>query len=181
MSQGRRYSREEKKEILQFRLTHTYQETSQKFGISEMTLARWARRIDTHTYIKDRPLNSNFNSWLQVIGAIREVKAAAVVSDFGEIVAILNRENLNEDIILVQTANLLAKNVEAIEHFYKKEIKMLFIQSVEVIFLIIEAGEHNVLSIFMQPTLDTQKFFIDDYPFIEKIRDLIKQANYDKK
>jgi predicted regulator of Ras-like GTPase activity (Roadblock/LC7/MglB family) len=176
MSQGRRYSREEKKEILQFRQTHTYQETSQKFGVSEMTLARWSKRIDTHTYIKDRPLNSNFNSWLQVIGAIREVKAVAVISDLGEIVAILNRDNLDEDMILVETANLLAKNSEAIERLYKNEIKMLFIQSAEVIFFIIEAGEHNILSIFMKPILDIRNFFIDDFPFIEKIRDLIKQA-----
>ena len=195
MSQGRRYTREEKKEILQFRLNHTYQETSQKFGVSEMTLARWARRIDTNTSHlrfdklidtntssqKDRIMNLNYNSWLQVIGAIEEVKAVAIISDFGEILAFQSRENLREDIMMVQSISLLSVIDAAISRLYKENLKMIFIQTSEVIFFFIEAGAHNLLSIFLKPPLDTRKFFAEDFPLIEKIRNLIEQANNDEK
>ena len=42
MSSGKRYTPEEKNAIMQYRQTHTYQETADKYGVSQMTLARWS-------------------------------------------------------------------------------------------------------------------------------------------
>ena len=49
MAYGKRYSKEEKEEIMQYRQNHTYRETVDKYNISQMTLARWARKRKNKT------------------------------------------------------------------------------------------------------------------------------------
>ncbi|MHA2258888.1 MAG: helix-turn-helix domain-containing protein [Promethearchaeota archaeon] len=46
---GRRYSFIEKKEILHYLETHTYKDTSEKYRISEPTLARWRKMIKSES------------------------------------------------------------------------------------------------------------------------------------
>ena len=40
-----RYTTEQKQEILEFARNHTYQATTEKYGVSEMSIARWKKEI----------------------------------------------------------------------------------------------------------------------------------------
>ena len=63
MASGKRYTREEKDEIMEYRQTHTYRETADKYNVSQMTLARWSRRYKPGTIIND-----NFSDISAMIG-----------------------------------------------------------------------------------------------------------------
>nr|MDO8114743.1 helix-turn-helix domain-containing protein [Candidatus Sigynarchaeota archaeon] len=108
MASGKRYTDEEKDEIMQYRQTHTYQETADKFNVSQMTLARWSRDYK-NKIIGDRISgDASFRIPMQVLKYLEGVKAVALLSDSGETVSLITESTFYEDILFVGTIALLA-------------------------------------------------------------------------
>jgi len=74
--QGKRYSTEEKHEILEFLKDHTYWETENKFKVSQTTLARWSKEIATNTKNK---LLEQIEPCLKMLKLIEGVKNISLI------------------------------------------------------------------------------------------------------
>jgi hypothetical protein len=90
MSHGKRYSAKERKDILKYLETHTYQETVDKYGVSEMSLARWVknktrRETNTQAPLLDKETQREFQIYLNLIESGDKINAVAVVTAAGEL------------------------------------------------------------------------------------------------
>ncbi|OLS13512.1 MAG: hypothetical protein RBG13Loki_2883 [Promethearchaeota archaeon CR_4] len=188
MSYGRRYSLAEKREILRYRETHTYEETSQKFGVSQMTLARWSKRISrwsnrdmtntptTPKPIVELPYGVRLDLWslLQVLKSIDGVNVISLVSDEGKSIASLGTETVNEGKLLAMTAALLSLGERSSREFEQGNLEMMLTKANGGTTLVVGAGEHAVLVMLFDASADLSKLFARDFPLIDKIREVVK-------
>lgn len=179
MSQGKRYGREEKKEILQFRQNHTYFETSQKYGVSEMTLARWSRKLkDKDSKEEHISGDEKYLPLIRVLKYLEGVKAAAFVNEEGMVVASLMIGGESEDILVRITAALLAAADRTSEELDIGNLETIIIKSSEGICLIRGTGPSMCLTILFDENMDLSRIVTQAFPFIERIsRDIIALAN----
>ncbi len=75
--QGKRYSNEEKQIILEFLKDHTYEETQNKFKVSQTTLARWSKEDSTNTKSK---LEEQIGPCLKMLKLIEGVQNISLLS-----------------------------------------------------------------------------------------------------
>ena len=91
MSHGKRYTVKERKEILAFLENHTYQETMEKFEVSQMSLARWVknkekRNTNTTPPLLEDEIQKELQIYLKVIENSENVRAVAIVTAAGELI-----------------------------------------------------------------------------------------------
>jgi hypothetical protein len=91
MSHGKRYNAKEKKEILDYLENHTYREAMDKFGVSQMSLARWVKnkeRRNTNTLLPhiNEEIQNELRIHLKIIENLEYVKATALVSNSGQVI-----------------------------------------------------------------------------------------------
>ncbi len=184
MSTGRRYSLTEKREILRYRANHTYEETSQKFGVSQMTLARWSKRIMlnssntgkldlSHTSDAATPESERLKfigSLLDVLKFNEGVKYVALISDSGEFIASTGAKEVPDEMVLANTAALLALGDRASRAFMQGDLDMVLTKASSGATLILGAGPKACLVMFLDDTMNLLQFF----PVIDKVRTAIK-------
>jgi predicted regulator of Ras-like GTPase activity (Roadblock/LC7/MglB family) len=183
MSTGRRYSLAEKREILRYRADHTYEATCQKFGVSQMTLARWSKRImmqadnTTNTPKDSSPLVEKvkfLESLLQVLKFNEGVLSVSLVNDMGEIVTSVGTQMVGQELIAANTAAMLALGERSSRTFMQGNLDIIFTRSSEGATLIAGAGQHAVIVLLFEGSVDLIKLFTQDFPVIDKIRNVIK-------
>jgi hypothetical protein len=89
MSQGKRYDAKERKEILEFLENHSYRETMDKYGVSQMSLARWVknkRRRETLPAKLDEKIQEEIEIYLKLIENMEHVKATALITNGGGLI-----------------------------------------------------------------------------------------------
>jgi hypothetical protein len=91
MSHGKRYSAKERKEILEYLGNHTYQETMDKFGVSQMSLARWVknkkkRDTNTSSALLTAEIRNEVQLYLKLLEKSELIQASAIVTASGEVI-----------------------------------------------------------------------------------------------
>lgn len=179
MSQGKRYGTEEKKEILQYRQTHTYLETSQKYGISEMTLARWSRKLrDKDSREEHITGEQKYIPLIHGIKYLEGVKAAAIVNDEGIALASYLIGGESEDALRLISVALLAAADHASDELETGNIETILIKCVEGLILIQGAGPKLCIAIVFNEKMDITTIASQAFPILNRIcQDAKKLSN----
>jgi len=91
MSHGKRYSAKKKKNKIKYLDNHTYQETMDKFKVSQMSLARWVknkeqRETNTLSSLLSQETKNELQIYLNLIESTEKVRAVALVTVAGELI-----------------------------------------------------------------------------------------------
>lgn len=132
MSTGKRYSKEEKEEIMQYRQSHTYLETAQKYDVSQMTLARWSKKYGKLTLSGDRFIgDSRYRNYLNVLKYIPGVKGVCIYSDMtdGSSLVSLMESSLSEDVIFLGLMSVLSATSRYLEDLDLGNLKSMSVES----------------------------------------------------
>ena len=199
MSTGKRYTKEEKKEILKFRETHTYQETSEKYGISQMTLARWSQRLRRNEK-EEKPevikkevkiqIGESLNDLqrakamelakaAEVIKFIQGVKNIALIIDEKQLLALISIKELNlleRNELVVITVEALNVGRHARDQLKTGGFEMIFIKSKLGSILVYGVGPHLVMSLLFDKESDFKALFQDDFAVIERVAQLLGES-----
>ena len=88
-SPGKRYSAKERKEILRFLEKTSYRETMEKYGVSQMSLARWVKnkkRRETLPEQLNEKIQKEIEIHLKLIDNMDNVKSTALITDGGGLI-----------------------------------------------------------------------------------------------
>jgi predicted regulator of Ras-like GTPase activity (Roadblock/LC7/MglB family) len=195
---GKRYTNEEKKEILQFRETHTYQETSEKYGISQMTLARWSQRLRKNEYEKKTEVikmemkiryGENLNAdlkakapelttTLEVLKFLKGIKLIALVNDDGQLLTMLSKKTgdfpePNE--IVMNTIAALSLAGRASGQLKMGTLETMVMKSNHGFLLINAAGPQLVLTLLFDEEADLKHLFQEDFAVIGRVAQLLAE------
>ncbi len=184
MSTGKRYTLAEKRKILRHLQDHTYEETSKEFGVSQMTLARWSKRI-----MLDNPNDETFGepntsgganqasermkfieSLLQVLKFNEEVKYVALISDAGQLITSVGTEEVSDDKLVANTAAILAVHDRTAREFRQGMLNLVYTVASNGGMLIAGAGPHACVVMLLDNGVNLVQFF----PIIDKIRNALK-------
>ena len=180
MSTGKRYSKEEKEEILRYRTTHTYQETVTQYGVSQMTLARWSHAFKDIKPAEERVSgDSSFSTLLSVIKYLEGVKAVAIINDNGELVADMMDPDINEDVLLYITIPLLGLWDRTNKDLGLGNPQMMITKNANGIMIIMSAGKTALLSIIFSNAVEISTVLTQHLSMIDRVReDIIKKLEY---
>ncbi len=171
MSSGKRYTPEEKEEIMQYRQTHTYQETADKYGVSQMTLARWSRLHKDKAIITDRVSGDPaYANALRALKYLEGVKAVALYSDAGQVVATISDNTLYEDALFMPTIALLSAADRSAKEIDLGRLEMVLTQCAGGLLFMLEAGTRLLLVMLYGGSVDVRKIIAQDLPFIDRVR-----------
>ncbi|MBN2152462.1 MAG: roadblock/LC7 domain-containing protein [Candidatus Lokiarchaeota archaeon] len=178
MSSGKRYTPEEKGEIMQYRQTHTYQETADKYGVSQMTLARWSRLQKDKVIITNRLSGDPaYAGALQALKYLEGMKAAALYSDAGEVVSTISDSTLYEDALFTPTVALLAAADRFAQEVDIGRLEMVLTKCAGGLLFMLEAGPRSLLVLLYGGSVDVRKIVVQDLPFIDRVRQDIRSQS----
>jgi hypothetical protein len=187
MSHGKRYSAMERKDILKFLENHTYQETMDKFGVSQMSLARWVknqkkRETTTSSSLLNDKIQKELQIYLNLIENSDNIRAAAIITAAGELLLPESMGlqsffgNVNEIIPIISNFLLCAQGFTAAVVNEQKQMNVVFddlsIKTPIGTFVISSVGR-AVLVTLNSPELDLQEIFAQDSNFISRIKNHI--------
>jgi predicted regulator of Ras-like GTPase activity (Roadblock/LC7/MglB family) len=198
MEHGKRYTKEEKKEILRFRETHTFQETSDKFGVSMMTLFRWSRpyqsnlsvtekmlemkkmelkkrSVDVNLIrIKDKTKLPEIENMLEILQFLDGLKGMALINDEGRFVALYTTDNVKEEALYMTNLSLLEAAQSTCEHLIGGSVETIMIKSNVGLLLISGAGPHLVLILLFDDRVNFKRVFNEDFTVIERVKQTLE-------
>ncbi|MHA1475315.1 MAG: hypothetical protein ACTSQ5_09020 [Promethearchaeota archaeon] len=170
---GKRYSKEEKEEIMKYRQTHTYRETAEKYSVSQMSLARWNRKHKTESVGEFRYTGDpDYRTFLQTIKYLEGVRAVALFSVGSSVASIIDNSISEETLYLAMIKFLSEKTMEEID---LGSFDMLLTKT-SYGFLFLRGVAPNLLLIMIYGgKTDIQKIINQDFPFIERVRQDIRK------
>ena len=170
MSSGKRYSKEEKEEIMYYRQTHTYRETADKYSVSQMTLARWSQKYKNKAVTGDRYSGDPaYKTLLQVLKYIKGVKAIGVFSDMSDgSVASLTDNNISEDVLFLAMITSLSATVRSTESLNLGTFNLLLSRHSQGFLVIPGISPTLIMIMVYDETTDINKI-IKDLPYIERV------------
>jgi hypothetical protein len=190
MSHGKRYSAKERKEILDFLENHTYQETMDYFGVSQMSLARWVKnkkKRDTNTNSTPLALEvqKEIKLYLKLLEKSEQIKAAAIVTVAGELIIpepmgfqeIFPR--IEDLIVTVSNFLLCAQGFTSAVVNHKKPKETTFDNisiKTSLGYILIKSVRNAVIVILLNPNLSLQSFYAEYSPFFTQILMGIKDS-----
>jgi predicted regulator of Ras-like GTPase activity (Roadblock/LC7/MglB family) len=185
MSSGKRYTPEEKEEIMQYRQTHTYQETADKYGVSQMTLARWSR---AHARLQEQQGwpwgcgervagDATYATALQALKYLEGVKAIALYDDEGRTVSMISENTFHEDILPGPTIALLSVADRSSRLIDIGKLEMVLTKCTGGMLFMLEAGTKLVLVLLYAGNVDLRKIIAQDLPFIDRVRQDIRNQS----
>src|SRR5271157_1965535 len=197
MAHGMRYTKEEKEEILRFRKTHTFQETSAKYGVSMMTLFRWSKHYKDSTNvifksyddkaravlirspsgIQDPTKPMHIVKVLEVLKFIEGVKAIALFNEEGQSIALLARDDINEDGLFMASISLYGTSQTASKQLGQGNVDMVISRSAAGMHLVMGAGEDRILSVLFGESGDFKHLIAEDLAVIERVRQALSEPN----
>jgi transposase-like protein len=173
MSSGKRYSKEEKAEIMQYRQTHTYKETADKYSVSQMTLARWSRKYKNKQVDGDRftgdPAYKTFLKVLKYLEGVKSVALFSIMTD-GSAVASISDNNISEDVLFLNMTAVLSAAGRSSEELGLGTLDMLMSKCREGLLLIQGINPNLLVIMIYGGKVDVQKIVNQDFPFIDRVR-----------
>ena len=171
MSSGKRYSKEEKEEIMHYRQNHTYRETADKYKVSQMSLARWSQKFKNKVVTGDRFTGDPvYKVPLQALKYIEGVKAIGVFSDNtdGSSVASLTDDNISEDVLFLAMITSLSATVRSTESLDLGTFNLLISRHSKGFLVIPGISQTLIMIIIYGENTDINKI-IKDLPYIERV------------
>ena len=184
MSHGKRYTVKERKEILVYLENHTYQETMEKFGVSQMSLARWVknkekRETNTTTTLLNAEVQKEVQIYLKLVESMKNVRAVAIVTAAGELILPNSASgfhsifsNVNDITVIISNLLLCAQGFTAAAVKDQKQMNAVFddvsIKTPIGTFLL-KGIERAVLVILFNPGSSLSEIFIQEFHFINQI------------
>ncbi|MHA1522724.1 MAG: hypothetical protein ACTSRK_21380 [Promethearchaeota archaeon] len=182
MSSGKRYSKDEKEEIMYYRQTHTYRETADKYSVSQMTLARWGRKYKnkqvTRDYFTGDPA---YKTFLQILKYLEGVKAVAIFSDMtdGSAVASITDNNLSEDTLFLAMIGLLSAGARSTKDIGLGALDMMMTKNKDGILYIRGLGPTLLMIMIYDGNVDVHRIVTQDFVLIDRVRQDISKI-FDK-
>ena len=172
MSSGKRYSKQEKEEIMLFRQTHTYRETVEKYSVSQMSLARWSRKYKKNASTGDRYTGDlAYQPYLHVLKYLEGVKAVSffsVMTD-GTPVASITDSSVSEDALYLAMMTLLSAAATSADTIDLGTPKTLISKNSDGLLLIRGVSPTLLVIMIYDENVDIQKIVNLDIPFIERV------------
>ena len=189
MSSGKRYTPEEKEEIMQYRQTHTYQETADKYGVSQMTLARWSRALLRLQEQQGWPWGSEeqvagdatYATALQALKYLEGVKAIALYDDEGRTVSMISENTIYENILPGSTIAMLSVADRSSKMINIGKFELMLTKCSGGMLFMLEAGTKLVLVLLYGGGIDVRKIIAEDLPFIDRVRQDLRAKSEAKK
>jgi predicted regulator of Ras-like GTPase activity (Roadblock/LC7/MglB family) len=190
MSSGKRYTPEDKEAIMQYRQTHTYQETADKYGVSQMTLARWSRALARLQEQQGWPWGSEervagdamYTTALQALKYLEGVKAIALYDDEGRTVSMISENTFYENILPGSTIAMLSVADRSSRLINIGRLEMILTKCTSGMLFMLEAGTKLVLVLLYDGKVDIRKIIAQDLPFIDRVRqDIRNQSDKESK
>ncbi len=178
MSSGKRYSKDEKEEIMHYRHNHTYRETADKYSVSQMTLARWSRKIKNKELDGDRFTGDPaYKTFLHVLKYLEGVKAIALVSDMtdGSSVASIIDNDVNEDALFLAMLTILSATARSTEEIALGQLNTVLTRNSDGILLIRGVGPTLLMIMIYDGNSDIHKIVTQDFPLIDRVREDISK------
>ena len=110
MSHGKRYTALERKKILDFLEAHTYDETMKEYNVSQMTLARWVKRMKNrrgrlNDYIIKPEQIPEIQLFLNMLELLEEIKDVFLISSTGQLVKASSSQITEHSDLIFQDPN----------------------------------------------------------------------------
>jgi predicted regulator of Ras-like GTPase activity (Roadblock/LC7/MglB family) len=195
MEHGKRYTKEEKQEILRFRETHTFQDTSAKFGVSMMTLFRWnhkfgqnpknivkeEKKMEMYTRygenlnLEDKAKATELAKILEVLKFIKGVKAIALINEEGQLLVMITSKDTQDLDLNMTTAATLSLGQRTSDQLFLGNLEMILIKSKNGLLFVIGAGPALVITVMFGDQVDLKALFVEDFTAIEHIKNAIKE------
>ncbi len=179
MATGTRYSKEQREEILAFLEDHTYEETQTKFGVSQMTLARWVKRarrmemrLDTNTLTISTEQKQDLELMVKMLQLLEGVESVVIINQSGDSIAsaLGPKEKINR---IVTTAVALLAIGERTGESLGGFVKEVYVETSGRKILVVEAGKKAVLTIIFSVDANHQDIVTHNFYHIDRIRGLI--------
>jgi len=184
MSHGKRYSAKERKDILIYLENHTYQETEDKFNVSQMSLARWVknkkkRETNTAPLILGNEKQKELQIYLNLIDNLDNIRATAIVTAAGELILPETNSfhsffrNVNDVSVITSNLLLCAKGFTAGVVNDQKKVDPVFddvsIRTPKGTFLLKAIGSSGVLVTLFEVECLFAEIFTQELRFINQI------------
>lgn len=172
MATGKRYSKAEKEAIMHYRQSHTYQETADKFSVSQMTLARWAKKYRDKTVKGDRfSGDPKYHSLLQVLRYLQGVKGVAVFSEMtmGEPVASICEQSISEDVLAMSMMALLSGTARATDDLDLGSLNVVLTKNKKGYLLIRGISVDLLIIILFDQSTNFASIISEDFSFIDRV------------
>ncbi len=173
MSSGKRYSKDEKESIMYYRQTHTYQETAQKYSVSQMSLARWSRKFKNSNFAGDRYSGDPaYKTFLHVLKYLKGVKAVALYSGMtdGSTLASITDNSISEDVLFLSISALLAATDRSTQELSLGGLNMVLLKNKEGFLFIRDIDPSLQVIIVYDGSTNINSIVTQDFPLIERVR-----------
>lgn len=168
--QGKRYSNEEKRNILEFLKDHTYWETQNKFNVSQTTLARWSKELSTNTKSK---LEEQLDPCLKMLKLIEGVRNVSLIG-VGGLPIIPNREaDWDEVRVAAMTAAIISLSERVGIECEHGDLQSTFINSAKGKIICVWAGKAAILTIAFNDNVDLKHIINHSFYYIDRIREIM--------
>ncbi|MHA1746921.1 MAG: hypothetical protein ACTSWW_13045 [Promethearchaeota archaeon] len=199
MSHGKRYTAKERKEIMNFLASHTYEETMKEYSVSQMSLARWVKRKNRAAIQVESPIKveniPDIQHFLYMLELMEEISTAYVASTTGMLFTSSsspsneNAKGIFKDqsrimpligLMLSNTQNITQKLIQNLSNDRAStEIGPLFteilLNTVIGVVYLVELGPSAVSLIIFDKSCSPQEIFSTHHRYIEQILTRIRK------
>ncbi len=190
MSHGKRYTAKERKQILKFLETHTYEETVKEYDVSQMTIARWVKRKKArenqfpHYSIPTEQI-PEIHPYLKMLDLMDDIDSVFLVSSSGQLHIPSSSPNSKEKIdptrIVPVIAQLLANTHGSIKQFfhtlhhdtdslgYSTSFTEILLNTVFGVVFVVGLGTKAVILLVFHKSCTTKDIFITHHRYITQI------------
>jgi len=181
--QGKRYSNEEKQNILGYLKNHTYWETQNKFKVSQTTLARWSKKFSTNIKTK---LEEQLDPCLKMLKLIEGVRSVSIIGVGGQPIAFNMEKRISkypgseslsdedqENRVAAMTAAIVSLGERVGIECGHGHLESSFINSAKGTIICIWAGKAAILTIEFDDSVDLKHIINHSFYYINRIREII--------
>ncbi|MHA2009476.1 MAG: roadblock/LC7 domain-containing protein [Promethearchaeota archaeon] len=168
--QGKRYSKEEKRSILEFLKDHTYWETENKFKVSQTTLARWSKEVSTNTKTK---LLEQIEPCLRMLKLIEGVKNLSLIGVGGYPIVLNPEVDWDEERIGAMTAAIVSLSERVGIECKHGALQSAIVNSARGKIICVWAGKAAILTIAFDDSVDLQHIVNKSFYYIDRIREIM--------
>ena len=172
MSSGKRYSKEEKEEIMYYRQSHTYRETADRYSVSQVTLARWSQKYKNTVVTGDRYLGDPaYKILLQALKYTEGVKAIGIFTDMsdGSSLASLTDNSISEDVLFLAMITSLSATERSTESLKLGTLNFLLSRHSNGFLLINGINPTLIMIMIYGENTDIHKIINQDFVLIDRV------------
>ena len=168
--QGKRYSNEEKQNILEFLKDHTYYETENKFNVSQTTLARWSKELSTNT---EKKLGEQLDLYLKMLKLIEGVRNISIIGVGGYPIVFNPEADWDEMRVAAMTTAIISLSERVGIECEHGDLQSTIINSAKGKIICVWAGKAAILTIAFYDSVDLKHIINQSFYYIDRIREII--------